>query len=425
LCSACAQGVGGSDVLAALASLRGVLADATRRKLAAALVSGEEGAVRRMGALVRARQANDPVPVIIIEPDACFEIGVAPVNLACEAVSCTGSKVDYQWFKDGGPLPRAIRPRLSLFGAGPKDVGTYHCVASCGPHSAPSASAVVSVSASELKKQSQFEGPLLEAAAAEAAGKVEDALALLSKAALAAGEENALGKAEAVIRRAELLVRVGRWPEAFKEATAALGLSPSLSGLARAHAARGAAAMAMGLLAEAESSWETAEILGGVPDAGAQAEACRERLKKFFDARKSSWDAERGPKRPGGAEGAEGDEDDREARWKRAGWGNARDADGFFKGFPGMGSAAGSGAGSGAEGRSGRSGGMPADLAGHLQKLGLPSDGRAGMPGVDAVRKAYRTRALALHPDKPGGSKEAFQDLQRAYEALLNALGQA
>ena len=35
----------------------------------------------------------------------------------------------------------------------------------------------------------------------------------------------------------------------------------------------------------------------------------------------------------------------------------------------------------------------------------------------DEIRKAYRKKAVKLHPDK-GGSEEAFQELQQAYEVL-------
>ncbi|CBH11813.1 chaperone protein DNAj, putative [Trypanosoma brucei gambiense DAL972] len=38
----------------------------------------------------------------------------------------------------------------------------------------------------------------------------------------------------------------------------------------------------------------------------------------------------------------------------------------------------------------------------------------------EEISKAYRTLAMKLHPDRPGGSMEKFQLLQRAYEVLGN-----
>lgn len=37
----------------------------------------------------------------------------------------------------------------------------------------------------------------------------------------------------------------------------------------------------------------------------------------------------------------------------------------------------------------------------------------------DEIKKAYHSKAKELHPDV-GGSTQAFQDLQEAYEKLLN-----
>eukprot|EP00948_MAST-09A_sp_MAST-9A-sp1_P003654 g3654.t1 len=34
------------------------------------------------------------------------------------------------------------------------------------------------------------------------------------------------------------------------------------------------------------------------------------------------------------------------------------------------------------------------------------------------LKKAYRKKALKLHPDRPNGSKEKFQSVQQAYEIL-------
>lgn len=54
----------------------------------------------------------------------------------------------------------------------------------------------------------------------------------------------------------------------------------------------------------------------------------------------------------------------------------------------------------------------------NLEVLGLS---KGGLPSLDIVRGSYRKRALALHPDK-GGTKEQFQVLQNAYEAVIEAL---
>lgn len=47
--------------------------------------------------------------------------------------------------------------------------------------------------------------------------------------------------------------------------------------------------------------------------------------------------------------------------------------------------------------------------------------------GADAatVKKAYRKRARQTHPDKPGGNKEAFQQVQRAYGLLKDSVKRA
>lgn len=39
--------------------------------------------------------------------------------------------------------------------------------------------------------------------------------------------------------------------------------------------------------------------------------------------------------------------------------------------------------------------------------------------GVDGLRRAFRRRALETHPDRPGGSHEAFLRCQRALEEGL------
>jgi len=40
----------------------------------------------------------------------------------------------------------------------------------------------------------------------------------------------------------------------------------------------------------------------------------------------------------------------------------------------------------------------------------------------EAARKAFRRRALETHPDRPGGSHEAFLRSQRALDQALSAL---
>lgn len=59
---------------------------------------------------------------------------------------------------------------------------------------------------------------------------------------------------------------------------------------------------------------------------------------------------------------------------------------------------------------------MTEDLTRHeaLRILALSDDA-----GPDAVKQAYRRLARAVHPDT-GGDTEAFRDLQRAYERLLD-----
>jgi hypothetical protein len=42
---------------------------------------------------------------------------------------------------------------------------------------------------------------------------------------------------------------------------------------------------------------------------------------------------------------------------------------------------------------------------------------------VDDIKKAYRRLSLQMHPDRPGGSKEASQELNAAYAQLRNSLG--
>lgn len=47
--------------------------------------------------------------------------------------------------------------------------------------------------------------------------------------------------------------------------------------------------------------------------------------------------------------------------------------------------------------------------------------GLAGRPSEEEIHKAYRRRALDLHPDAPGGSDERFHQLTAAMELLLAA----
>jgi len=54
----------------------------------------------------------------------------------------------------------------------------------------------------------------------------------------------------------------------------------------------------------------------------------------------------------------------------------------------------------------------------NLKLLGLPT---GVLPSLEIVRGAYRKRALTVHPDK-GGTKEQFQVLQNAYEAVIEVL---
>jgi diphthamide biosynthesis protein 4 len=49
----------------------------------------------------------------------------------------------------------------------------------------------------------------------------------------------------------------------------------------------------------------------------------------------------------------------------------------------------------------------------HYQVLCVPTTST-----VEELRAAYHSRALACHPDKPGGSASAFQALQLAWEVV-------
>ena len=96
---------------------------------------------------------------------------------------------------------------------------------------------------------------------------------------------------------------------------------------------------------------------------------------------------------------------------------------GAWDGFGGFGADAGAGARAGAG--AGARARPPAQLGQHLSTFGLATGADGGLPKADDVRKAYRRLALSVHPDKPGGSKETFQQLQTAYKAVLGALGAA
>mmetsp|Transcript_131920 Transcript_131920/g.328990 ORF Transcript_131920/g.328990 Transcript_131920/m.328990 type:complete len:439 (+) Transcript_131920:73-1389(+) len=416
LCSACGQSAGEPQAIAVLAALEGRVSDATRRRLATDLAAGEAGAVARLGDLVAARAHGGSAPAVVVQPVASAEIGTGSVNLLCEAVSFNGQAVRYQWFKDGILMPRAERPRFSLFGAGPKDVGVYHCVASCGSESVSSHRTEVRLSAAESQRHAQFEMLLCRASEAEASGKLEEALIFLTQALAEACHESELKRADLLCRQAEVLVRLSRWQEAFKVASETVSLSP---GLARAHAARGAAALKLGLLAEATSSWETAEILGGVLGASEQVEACRERLNSFFQQHQANREGNSDSRHSDGKD-AEDNSHDWEESWQQSGF-KGRYPGGFFGDRNGARS-------SGGRSGSSRGGSGSANVAkfrSHLEKLGLAADAQGGLPSAEVVRKAYRARALEVHPDKPGGSKVAFQELQNAYEELLKALGMA
>merc|ERR1712032_1198675 len=100
---------------------------------------------------------------------------------------------------------------------------------------------------------------------------------------------------------------------------------------------------------------------------------------------------------------------DFEGGWQRSGW-KGRYTGGFF----------------GSGGRSGGAGGsrgvVNQALQQQLQVLGLAADASGNLPTEGVVRSTYRKLALQAHPDKPGGSKIAFQELQNAYEAVLSAI---
>ena len=54
-----------------------------------------------------------------------------------------------------------------------------------------------------------------------------------------------------------------------------------------------------------------------------------------------------------------------------------------------------------------------------LEVLGIRED--EGLT-VDLIKSAYKRRSLRVHPDKPGGSKDAFDELQKAYLYVVKIL---
>jgi len=191
-------------------------------------------------------------------------------------------------------------------------------------------------------------------------------------------------------------------------------------GLADAQAARGEAAARLGLLAEAVCAWETAELLGGVPTAAAEAEACRTRLDAFFEEKAKERPERESCPRDDADEASDG-EDERGAAgraWRQS-WQRHEGQPQHGRPFGFSGSKRGGG--------SGVTPNLPPELHRHLVVLGLANVGTtsvaspAGVPSAEEVRRAYRKLALERHPDK-GGSKALFQELQAAYEGALGAL---
>lgn len=374
------------------------------QKTATAFAEGDADARRLLESIHHAHATGSTELILVRQPPPCVEIGTGTMSLLCDVISfsepSSARRVQYSWHKDGQPLPRAGLPRLVLSGACDAE-GSYTCVVTAGEDSITTRSCEVRLSAEAKERLSQkaqqrqrFESPLRRAAGAVQMGDLARAIQLLTEAIQAATDDEAV-RAEALCQRAELRVRRGQWQEAFQDAVDALKLQPSL---ARAHAARGAAAEELGFLAEAASSWEAAELLGGVPSAAQRAEACRQKLQQFF----MEQQAKRGTK-PGGAG------DDPEDRWRRNGW------EGRY-----VGGSAGSYFGGGqASGSSGTSSELSKALQQNLQVLGFQS---SELPSAETLRSAYRKLALAMHPDKPGGSKTAFQELQNAYEAVLKVV---
>jgi len=400
--------------LEVLSLLKGVASDVGCRKLAAGLVTGDSDAKRILDDVSVATQSKDVRLLIIVEPPVAVEVGTGPASLSCEALCFGGGPLRYQWCKDGEPVKRAERARFPLMGAGPRDEGSYSCSVSCGDVSVRTRAVQVRLSTGEssrhtrkVEQQARFESLLLRAAEAESLGRTQAAGGLLTEAVAEAGDDNDTQRAEALCKRAEFFVKLSRWQDAFRDATESV---KTLPGHGRAHAARGAAAENLGFLAEAVSSWEAAELFGGGSEAASRAGACRQRLDEFFAAQQARQNFE-----APGSEGTGNDGKDPESSWHRSGFeGPYR---GGFRGNQASGEAG------HASRFSNRVGALSADLRRHFAVLGFSINGPADLPPIAAVRKAYRSLALTLHPDKPNGSKMAFQELQTAYEAVLRALG--
>ncbi|CAE7540897.1 unnamed protein product [Symbiodinium natans] len=386
-----------ADVVTALSLLR-PLVGASDLNLLAKGCQVDESIRQSLEKVLQASNLGLSEPVFLRQPPACVEIGAGTASLTCLAVSLQGT-VRYQWYKDSVPLHRAERPRLVVSGT-PADEGQYTCTATAGLAAVSSSACVLQLSAAahasrreEAARRARVESPMRRAAGAVQLGQLPRAVMLLSEA-IQAATDNEASRAEALCLRAELHVQLGQWQDAFADASDALALIPSL---ARAHAARGEAAEQLGFLAEAASSWETAELLGGIPQAAARAEACRQKLHHFFAEQSAKWQGPEGTSRAS----------DPEESWRRQGW-NGRNAGAYYAGsFPGAGAQAQAPQPS-----------LSPTLQQHLQVLELPT---SSLPTSDALRSAYRRLALQQHPDK-GGSTSAFQALQNAYEALLKAL---
>jgi len=408
-CASCGPAAHAS-AMRGLSLLRDHASNVARHRLAIAFANGDAEARRRLEIIAVTHQDGSAKPLILAEPRARVDVGASTTALTFEAICFNGAELRYQWSKDDVLLPRAIRPRFVLSGAGPQDEGVYVCQISTGSNFAYTRACEVRLSAIERERLSEetvrrarFESQVFLSATAESLGNVDAAVANISKA-IKLAEGNAALRASAFCRRAELLLQSGRLAEAFDDSMEAVNASP---GLARAHAVRGAAAVRLGRLAEAASSWETAEFLGGVPEAAREAETCRQRLNSFFEERNAQRMAcgdadtrdrinEEGPEHQAGSGG----------RAAGPSFGRGGGDDGTHRPFS-------SGSRTSDRFR------VSAELQRHLTALGLATD---TLPSQDVVCGTYRRLALQAHPDKPGGSKEAFQELQNAYEAVLIAI---
>jgi len=59
-------------------------------------------------------------------------------------------------------------------------------------------------------------------------------------------------------------------------------------------------------------------------------------------------------------------------------------------------------------------------MSDHYEILGVARDA-----DFDAVKQAYRSKAMAAHPDRNGGSDEKMHEVQQAYECLSDPLKRA